>query len=468
MLVTRLRLIGFLVPMLMLVALRAHGAGVFDLSRGPAVRAVVTIGPSEPELAEFERSVEMWRTLHGVLAELGPKQLVELRKSQGQRVDSPTKPESVFAFVHLHGSPGPDGKEETKIVRLLRRDEGDVVAEEMDKVGRRFLLKELEFAAIAMEWTAFRGKADAPETRGGQTLELEKPYAASLFPITPRVLGDRLMAGGTTTLKATTRELEKAKIWCRLPKGYKAGRAAGLIVWCDASPSGKPPASLASICDELGFISVGAADAGNDRPSVDRYQLALDAMENARERFVIDDQRVYTSGISGGARIASTLGGCFPDVFAGSVPIVGLACFENVPNGLGQLWPGAFRKPLPKRFALLKTRRIGVITGEQDFNYPEITAAAKIYQREACDLRVFSTPTMGHQMASEAQFTEALRWVDEAAAERRRGELERGKELLAKASDGNRAALFAVLQASPWSDEAWVAVETLKGPRNQP
>lgn len=466
--------------------------GVFDLPRGLAIRATVTVSETDIELDPGSMDVPMERTLRGVIGVLGPKELVELRKCQAAKADVKAgETLAAFAVVHLHGAAGKDGKHDAKSVRILRRDDGEYVAEEIiDPSGkpareqRRQVLKPEVMGAIVWGWEQYRGPFESQDTSAnakektppkhafGEVFELENPLTPGVFLMTARVLGDRLLAGGVTQLKPTARDLGASRVFCRLPKGYRSDRAAGLVVWCDASPSGRPPSTFAEACDALGFIVVGAADAGNDRPSVERYQLAMDAMATAMTRYLIDPDRVYVSGISGGGRISSTLAACFPDVFGGAAPVVGLACFENVPNGLGQVWPGGFRKPGPKLFDKLKAKRIGVMTGEKDFNYPEITGAARIYQSAGCNLRVFSTPDMGHQMPTPAVMAEVLSWIDEPArTTRERAAAAAGEawktfsathpEATGKLDQAAKAELRRIMREAAWSDPAWNAWQRL-------
>lgn len=427
----------------------------------------------------------MDRELRGVLGVLDSKGVLELRRSVGIPADAaaPEMPD-IFAFVHLYGPELAQGREH-KVVCLTRLLDGTFVAEAL-RLGdgstkasppRRFTLKPEIIGTVASGWSGYRGEFSLPESGigdssrehtsevlRGEVFELDRPYTPGLFTMTSRVMGDRLLAGGVSTLRPTARDPDATTMYCRLPKGYKQGVAAGLLVWCDASPSGRPPQTFADACDALGFVIAGASGAGNDRPVVDRYQLALDVLATVSSRYRIDPNRVYTSGISGGGRVCSTLAACFPDVFAGTAPIVGLACFENVPSVPGHVWPSGFRKPPTGRFAQLKTRRIAAITGEQDFNFVEITRAARIYEQAKCQIRVFSTPEMGHQMPTPQQLGEALRWIDEPAAVARGGAIVEARRRLSvceHGSEGERSALLEVMTIAPWSEPAWEAAARL-------
>src|SRR5436190_9817436 len=153
------------------------------------------------------------------------------------------------------------------------------------------------------------------------------------------------MGGRKATIEGAERDLEEEKFSVRLPRGYGPRQPAGLLVWVDAGPSGRPPAPFAAALDELGIACIGAGSSGNNRLVSTRYQLALDAVATAERKFHIDPRRLYVTGVSGGGRVSSMLLGCFPEVFAGAVPIVGISFYENVPIGTGKFWPAGYGKP---------------------------------------------------------------------------------------------------------------------------
>jgi len=157
-----------------------------------------------------------------------------------------------------------------------------------------------------------------------------------------------------------------------------------------------------------------------------------------------------------------------PDLFAGAVPIVGLDSYHDAPTGRGTTrWPARFGKPLPAVFKVLETRRIAAITGDMDFNEPEMRIRTDLMKQDGIDIRLDTVPGMAHTLADAARFRDALRWVDEP----RREQIQRGgaeaMALLAKVPPGPatdpavRAALIEVIRAGPWSDAAWAAAERL-------
>jgi hypothetical protein len=302
---------------------------------------------------------------------------------------------------------------------------------------------------------------------------LSKPYVQAPFFLDQQTLGDRFLRGRQTDIKPVSRVLGDESMHIRLPRGYDAKRPAGLLVWVNAGREGEVPGVFNTALDELGLIAVGIDKVGNDRDVSDRYQLALDAVWTASTRFHVDRERVYLAGLSGGGSVVSMLAPCFPEYFAGSVPIVGMRSYFNVPVGNGKLVRAGYERPESKRWALTRTRRMGPITGEGDANGVVIRQAAKRMAEDGVPIRVFDFPELGHQMPSATQFAQALRWVDGPRSAALAKQAEAARAALdvyvrkfgsgAPANEKQRAELVRVTELGPWSEAAWEAVAMLRG-----
>jgi hypothetical protein len=326
--------------------------------------------------------------------------------------------------------------------------------------------------AVLSPLLGFAGALDAaPPSPLGRTTALPGPYRGSPIILDTATIRARLNGGRPTQLPETERYLPEEQFFVRLPTGYSPRHPAGLLVWIDAGTAGAPPADFDAAADALGLVMIGAADAGNARLATDRYQLGLDAVATAARRFHIDTSRVYASGISGGGRITSGLVACFPDIFTGAVPIVGVNAYEPVPLGDGRFIVAGFLKPETARFRLLRERRIAAVSGPLDFNYREIVSAVRIFQRDGLDARLFEYEDMAHTLPTADRFTEAITWVDAphaaanaaaaADADKQLGAyLLRFDELPIK-SDTQRRLLERITVTAPWSPAAWRACELL-------
>lgn len=459
---------------------------VFDLGRDRPQRAYLTAGdvlpPVEPTLSP------MLLQLSGVLAELGTREVAALSAT----LDPTLHPLDIrgdpqrLCVVHL------EGKTSRKRIEIFTQADGTVTAREMtesshgnsgEKERPPVRLDRNRFEQATSAWPLYRGKyegtggegkAGSPDPPGSVSL-LPKPYVPGRLFLDQQALGDRFLHGHKSNIPPADRILPEEKFFVRPPKDYDPKLPAGLIVWINAGREGAPPALFFPVLDQLNIVTIGAENSGNDRPVADRYQLALDAAATASRRYHIDPRRVYVTGISGGGRVSSILCGCFPDLFTGAVPIVGLSTYINVPAGPGQAWPAGYQKPPARLYALLRPHRIGTITGPKDFNYDEITHATQFMIDDGLNFRVFDVPGMAHEMPTAERFAEALRWVDEPYRGARAKEEHAASALLGKytarggehppTSGKERLELVKMTEVGPWTDAGWKAARLLRSVR---
>lgn len=449
--------------------------GVFDIAGRRAERAVVTIEPDGPMPADDD--TPMTRRLAGVLADLRGRDLLRLRACvpPSPFLGDPTGGERI-AVVHLFRGVAAHAD---KRVELVRARDGGFVAVELDATAGRPARAELDrdaAAELVRSWPAYRGGFDAPACIDpvGEVFEVPRPYTPGWFVMDKPTMGRRFLQRDTTNLDATDRQLNAETLFARLPRGYDPRVPAGLLVWIDATPDGRPPQVFDSALDRLGVICVGAADIGNDRYVASRYQLALDAVATATRRYHVDPRRVYLSGFSGGGRVASQLLACFPDVFTGAVPIVGLSHYAPVPTGTGSAWPAGYVRPDAATFRLFQTRPLAPITGSADFNHREIEHAVHLMLKDRLDVRLFDNEEMAHELPTPERFLEALAWVDRVYEQARGAEADAAAKAMATylqrfgdappRDAAGRRLLLRVTEAGPWTVPAWRAAELLGQP----
>jgi len=154
----------------------------------------------------------------------------------------------------------------------------------------------------------------------------------------------------------------------------------------------------------------------------DRLRLAIDAVFNMKQRYAIDENRIYVGGISGGGRAGSMCATAFSDVFiGGGFFICGVNYFRDipVPDKKNELWPAQFRAPAnpllteQKRFS-----RFVLLTGDNDFNLTNTTAVfnsgfLKDGYKYATLLQV---PGMGHGLPNAEWFEKGIVALDEPLA----------------------------------------------------
>ncbi len=172
-----------------------------------------------------------------------------------------------------------------------------------------------------------------------------------------------------------------------LPSGYGPGRAWGVIFGFDPRARGRTPVErFQSAAEKYGYIVAGSNNSRNG--SWPNSMAAAQAMaRDVASRFSLDEKRVYTTGMSGGARVA--MGVALGNSFVAGV----IAASAGFPDG-----KPAKRAP----FAVFGT------AGTEDFNFIEMR-----------DLdRTLTTPHRvaifegGHVWLSSELAMEAVEWME--------------------------------------------------------
>lgn len=453
-------------------------AGPLDFDGAPAEEILVTWEPRRPEaVSDQSTMINRIRGLAAVLDTPTRRRLAMISRNAPE-IGWPSELEPA-GYIHVRSGA------QSRLLSFARTaDNVTLVREHRDgAIGVCCEFRGDDLDPLLLTLGGYSGPLDElpPDLPLGQTVTLPPPYRASPIILDEATVRERLAGSRRTNLPPTERYLPEETLYVRLPRGYHPRAPAGLLVWIGASPDGRPPEAFVPAADALGLVLIGAAESGNLRPTADRHQLALDAVATARERLHIDESRVYTAGISGGGRICSALAACFPDVFAGAVPIVGLDLYEHIPVGDGSFVPANYRRPDARLWRLLRERRIAPVTGELDYNYRIIANACHIMERDGLAVRLFEYEDMAHTLPTPERFAEAIGWVDEPARDRRDKAWEEAREALEGyelkfadvpvTTDSQRRILEQITVTGPWSPAAWRACELLgvvPGPSSAP
>ncbi len=441
----------------------ANGPGVFALRSDRTAQGVVWIGPNPPTQPLGDSP--MLERLAGRSGSLSPQELRRLDATVGRPVEEPL-PESAQVIARVRIGSALNGK----TLEILRGPEDRAWVRELGDGGR----------VITLDWARARkvlppvASPLTPTTLAAErVVELTHPLRPSPIWLDADEYAARFATGARSTAKGAARTLADEQFFIRLPRGYRPETSWGVLCWVDPTPTGRPPAFLHEAADELGLILVGNAASGNTREAADRMQVVFDGLETVRARFHVEHRRVYVTGISGGGRVSSMLWACFPDVFTGAVPIVGLNVYKNVPAGDGKHWRASFRKPDRARFNRLRAHRCACITGPTDFNYEQIVKGAAILEKDGLSVRVDDYADMGHTAPTSERFLDAMRWVDEPGRSGRTDEVRRGDalwdayvaeypEALPPPNDAARGRLVAITREAPFTPAAWRAVSLLR------
>ncbi len=418
-----------------------------------------TLSRTPEAIPEDVLDIEMLKPQLGILGTLEPKDLVSINRLARPIETDPEFP-GTDPIAYLHCSRG----QTTLTLSLHELGDETLLLSTLQTPPRQWSLQSDAFEQFGIVFESGRTNDRFSATTEAMSLELPSPHVESPIVLEPQTVRSRIRI----SFPRLERELGKETFRVRLPKNYDPANAAGVLVWISPSHDGRIPTIFEPICDELGLIALGIDNNGNDRPITDRLQNHLDSIETLAQHALIDRRRVYLTGMSGGGRCSGILQLCFPDLFAGAVPIVGLDTYHNAPTGTpGQYWPKRCGKPNGPNMKLLRERRIRSITGSADFNEPEMTLRTKLLQADGITAQIDVIEGMAHTLPSAEQFNAAIRWVDEPRREAIKTDHKTAQDLLEETQGRDpslpavRRQLIEVMELLPYSSEAWQAAARL-------
>lgn len=208
-------------------------------------------------------------------------------------------------------------------------------------------------------------------------------------------------------------DITKEEFQLIIPKNYRPDEPWGLFIWISPSHTPNIPAAWEAALASRKLLFVGALRSGNARDIFDRIRMAVDANVGMRQKFRIDDRRVYISGFSGGARVASMLGVAFADLFTGAMPFMGVNFHTDLPMGNGKQYPPGYI-PDDDVLAIAKKRRYVLVTGEKDFNRAETRAAEEHgFRKEGyAHVLCLEVSALGHAMPDAQWLEQGLAFLD--------------------------------------------------------
>ena len=179
-----------------------------------------------------------------------------------------------------------------------------------------------------------------------------------------------------------------------LPSQYFADRRWPIIYAFDPFAHGRVPVELyKDAAEKYGYIVVGSNNAKNG-PSAQEAAAAQAVWQDTHHRFAIDKDRVYTTGLSGGARFATS--------FA-------LYCYTCAVAGViaqGATYPAKQSSPPANdRFVYYAA------AGDADFNLPEVLALRKKKEEQGAAFKVKIYPGP-HQWAPPDVVEDAVEWLE--------------------------------------------------------
>jgi dienelactone hydrolase len=175
-----------------------------------------------------------------------------------------------------------------------------------------------------------------------------------------------------------------------LPPGYTPEKKWPVLYAFDPLARGAVPVKLfQAAAARFGFILVGS---NNSRNGIDVNAIVRTLWNDTYERLSIDERRVYATGFSGGARVASGMALGYRGAIAGVIAASG---------GL----PSRTKPPAADQFVFFGT------AGTEDFNFPEMQQLKrKLDEMGATNrLAIFAG---GHEWPPAEICSEAVGWLE--------------------------------------------------------
>jgi predicted esterase len=200
-----------------------------------------------------------------------------------------------------------------------------------------------------------------------------------------------------------------------VPEDYDPRQPHGLFIWISAGKNPTIPADWEPVLAENKLIFIGARNSGNPRNIFDRIRLAIDANHGLRQKYNIDGRRVYLSGFSGGARVASMAGVAWAEMFSGTICFMGVNFYTDIEAEDGKLY-GLNYLPDDTVVGLAKQHcRYVLVTGEKDFNRPNTRGVYENgFQKEGFEhIKLIDIPQQGHTLPAAKSLQQAIEFLDE-------------------------------------------------------
>jgi len=184
-----------------------------------------------------------------------------------------------------------------------------------------------------------------------------------------------------------------------VPKNYKADKAWPIVIFISPGDSPGGWTSWKTVCEKKGVFFCSPYGAGNSTKAGKRTRIVLDMLDDIRRKYLIDPDRTYLSGLSGGGRMACAIAFALPEWFGGVAPI----CGTNPIAG-----PACLRHRIQERLS------VAFITGSTDFNRKENEEYMAPYFKELdIHSKLWVVPKLGHTIPGADTLATVYAWLEE-------------------------------------------------------
>jgi len=211
-------------------------------------------------------------------------------------------------------------------------------------------------------------------------------------------------------------DLSKERFYIFVPKNYTGSQPFGVLVYLDPSNGAIMPPGWGDILQERKLIFISPMNAGNEQAVARRAGLAVISAYKLMEMANIDASRIYVSGLSGGARIASYVSFIHPDLFTGVIAICGTGFpskVDRVKATMKDYDYGYFTIDDKLAEEAKERVRFVLVTGKNDFRYGNILDLYNGgFLKYDYAVKLLDVPGMGHAICSPQTLGEGLDFLD--------------------------------------------------------
>ena len=183
-----------------------------------------------------------------------------------------------------------------------------------------------------------------------------------------------------------------------VPQSYRAEQPAGLMVYISPSRSAEIPRRWKSVMDQHNLVWVAARRSGNRVSVARRAVYALLAPTVIGNRYKIDRERIYLTGLSGGGRVASMVATEYAHLFKGAIYNCGVNFWKQHP---------------PERFEQIKQNHYVFITGTMDHALEMTKKVHRQYLRSGVEnSKLVVVRKMTHRNPDARDLDQAIQYLD--------------------------------------------------------
>jgi len=210
-------------------------------------------------------------------------------------------------------------------------------------------------------------------------------------------------------------DVENESFEILVPKNYNKSVPHGLLIWISPGGDAKISKEWEAVLAEKKIIFIGAKNSGNPRNLFDRARMAIDANVNMRDLYNIDGRRVYVSGFSGGARVASMVGVCYAEMFSGTACFMGVNFYQDILCPDNMVYRMNYVPDEDVLAIAKKACRYALITGEKDPNHANTMGMFENgFKKEGfAAVQAFDIPSIGHTPPSAEWFRKVIEFLDQ-------------------------------------------------------